>query len=170
MEFALLLERFAHSEQHAESAGTSHRMPRIRLLTQNFAYGICNCNCNLQTKKGLAGQSAPDSSKPLGRLDPASQLKGKILIADGTVYDVMLNLVDVSKNSDKYFILQVMSPPTPTPCVNCTGLHWSCDHGFNLVHKQQLDCMKSAGSGRSEWVHCSVHPLGPHRNGRKLCN
>lgn len=61
----------------------------------------------LQIKKGLSGTKAPDSSKPLGRVDPASKLNGKIFIADDTVYDVMLNLVDISKNSDKYFILQV---------------------------------------------------------------
>lgn len=61
----------------------------------------------MQTKKGLSGTRAPDSSKPLGRVDPASSLTGNILVEDGCVYDVMLNLVDVSKNSDKYFILQV---------------------------------------------------------------
>jgi hypothetical protein len=61
----------------------------------------------LQTKKGLSGHRAPDSSKPLGRVDPASKLKGKIMMEVDTVYDVMLNLVDIRKNSDKYFILQV---------------------------------------------------------------
>ena len=60
----------------------------------------------LQTKKGLSGSRAPNSSRPLGRVDSASKLKGNICVDDhGTVCDVMLNLVDVSKNSDKYFIL-----------------------------------------------------------------
>ena len=50
----------------------------------------------------------PRTQQPLGRVDPASELDGNIFIdAEGEVYDVMLNLVDVSKNSDKYYILQV---------------------------------------------------------------
>jgi uracil-DNA glycosylase len=43
-------------------------------------------------------------------VDPAANLKGRIFVDDdGTVHDAMLNLVDVSKNSDKYYILQVIT-------------------------------------------------------------
>lgn len=59
-------------------------------------------------RRGLSGHVAPNSSKALGRIDPASGLKGTVHTDDdGEVYDVMLNLVDVSKNHDKYFLLQV---------------------------------------------------------------
>jgi hypothetical protein len=59
-------------------------------------------------KHGLSGSAAPKSDKALGRVDPASALDGIIYTdAAGAVHDVMLNLVDVTKNSDKYYILQV---------------------------------------------------------------
>ena len=57
----------------------------------------------------------------MGRVDPASGLNGDIFVDDdGEVYDVMLNLVDVARNHDKYFILQVPIHPqaarTTRPC------------------------------------------------------
>mmetsp|Transcript_19383 Transcript_19383/g.41946 ORF Transcript_19383/g.41946 Transcript_19383/m.41946 type:complete len:849 (-) Transcript_19383:893-3439(-) len=59
-------------------------------------------------KRGLQGHAAPPST-PLGVVDSASGLKGAhILNRDGDVYDVMLSLVDISKNSDKYYLLQVI--------------------------------------------------------------
>lgn len=63
------------------------------------------------TKKGLAGKRAPATSQALGRVDPASKLDGEIYTDDdGVVFDVMLNLVDISKNSDKYYVLQASLP------------------------------------------------------------
>lgn len=42
------------------------------------------------------------------QVDPASGISGgHVLNKDGDVYDVMLSLVDLSKNSDKYYLLQV---------------------------------------------------------------
>lgn len=60
-------------------------------------------------KKGLGGTTAPATTQALGRVDPASHLDGDIYTDDdGVVHDVMLNLVDISKNSDKYYILQLV--------------------------------------------------------------
>jgi hypothetical protein len=59
-------------------------------------------------KHGLSGAAAPENGGALGRVDPASGLVGQIYSdAAGAVYDAMLNLVDITKNSDKYYILQV---------------------------------------------------------------
>ena len=44
---------------------------------------------------------------PEPQVDPASDLQGHILNRDGVVFDVMLSLVDLSKNADKYYLLQV---------------------------------------------------------------
>jgi hypothetical protein len=61
-------------------------------------------------KYGLSGSAAPENGGALGRVDPASGLAGQIYTdATGAVYDAMLNLVDITNNSDKYYILQVCS-------------------------------------------------------------
>eukprot|EP00892_Ulva_mutabilis_P000375 jgi/Ulvmu1/10338/UM061_0021.1 len=62
-----------------------------------------------KSKRGLSGHVAPKTDQALGRVDPASGLTGGIHVDDAAeVYDVMLNLVDLAKNHDKYFILQLV--------------------------------------------------------------
>jgi hypothetical protein len=60
------------------------------------------------SERGLAGTCAPATTQPLGRVNPASKLDGNIYSdGDGAVCDVMLDLVDISKNSDEYYVLKV---------------------------------------------------------------
>jgi predicted DNA-binding WGR domain protein len=47
--------------------------------------------------------------RTLGVVNPASGLQGAVLNRNGKVYDVMLCLVDVSKNMDKYYSLQIVN-------------------------------------------------------------
>jgi hypothetical protein len=63
------------------------------------------------TKKGLRGQEAPDTAAPLGDVDPQSGFgQTAVIVQDdegSEAYNVMLNLIDLSQNMDKYYILQV---------------------------------------------------------------
>jgi len=49
-----------------------------------------------------------DTSAPLGVVDPESNIQGTIESLDGEPCDVMLALVDPSKNSDKFVVLQLI--------------------------------------------------------------
>lgn len=84
------------------------------------------------SRRGLSGQGAPRTDTALGRVDPASELAGQIYVDDrGEVFDVMLNLVDVEKNHDKYFILQVRPAHTKA---HPTHQHIVYLEDANLVH------------------------------------
>lgn len=91
------------------------------------AWACDSGEASVQAKKGrrgLSGQNAPRTDAPLGRVDPASELVGQIYVDDdGEVFDVMLNLVDVATNHDKYFILQVRPTCTRAHLTNLRPVH-----------------------------------------------
>lgn len=69
-----------------------------------------------KVKRGMGGTKLVDTTTSLGVVDPASGLSGKILTNWGggsgrgraEVYDVMLVLVDVAKNHDKFIVIQLI--------------------------------------------------------------
>lgn len=64
-------------------------------------------------KRKTNPSTSADSDNPsLGVIDPEANVKGTIVVLDGEPCDVMLALVDPSKNNDKFFILQ---------CINLEG-------------------------------------------------
>lgn len=70
------------------------------------AKGSGNDTPKKQKRAGL--KSVVDTSAPLGVVDPESKIRGSIENLDGEPCDVMLALVDPSKNSDKFLVLQLI--------------------------------------------------------------
>lgn len=68
-----------------------------------------------KVKRSMYGQTLVNTSQRLGVVDPASGLSGTILTEksdDQTkVYDVMLVLIDIAKNNDKYILMQLVDSP-----------------------------------------------------------
>eukprot|EP01025_Chloroclados_australasicus_P065941 TRINITY_DN9010_c0_g3_i2.p1 TRINITY_DN9010_c0_g3~~TRINITY_DN9010_c0_g3_i2.p1 ORF type:complete len:859 (-),score=66.32 TRINITY_DN9010_c0_g3_i2:166-2550(-) len=60
-----------------------------------------------QSQVSLVGHRPPMVSGPLGRVDPASRLKGSLFVdGDGTSYDVML--IKRNPSQDNYYIIQLV--------------------------------------------------------------
>lgn len=68
-----------------------------------------------KVKRGLSGQTPVNTSQRLGVVDPAFGLSGTILAENSDsqtkVYDVMLVLIDIAKNNDKYILMQLVDSP-----------------------------------------------------------
>lgn len=71
-----------------------------------------------KTKRGLRGQSAVDTTAPLGVVDPASNSDG-VIVTDRSspgapvVYDVMLVLFSKALRHDKFIVLQLIEEQNP---------------------------------------------------------
>lgn len=111
-----------------EREGESGTRTRMRLRTrasgkENVLKEDC-CAPKAKVSRGMKGRGTVDTRSPLGVIDPASEIRGKILVADGDddegtteepqVFDCMLVLVDPPKNVDKFIVLQLIETSTAT--------------------------------------------------------